>query len=141
MCKEKLFRYLIVAAAVIAFALCALPLVSADSGETERYTIVVHGYNLIEFSALGVVSLLAPLIVPALLFGHQRKAVQELSLVVLFVGSMVCYVHSLRAANEWLSVASDSLHTIHPGVLLMPLGFAVEVLFTLYFALRSEKII
>lgn len=82
--KEKLFCYLMVAAAIIDFALCALPLASAYSGGSESYTIVIHGYNLIEFSAWGVIPLLAPLIVPVLLFGHQSKPTQELSLATLF---------------------------------------------------------
>lgn len=139
--KEKLFCCLMVAAAIIAFALCVLPLTSVYSGGSESYTIVIHGYNLIEFSAWGMIPLLAPLIIPVLLFGHQQKAVQELFLMVLFMGSMVCYIQSLNAANEWLGVASDSLHTLHPGVLLMPLGFAVEIFLAMYCILRSEKII
>lgn len=58
-----------------------------------------------------------------------------------FLCNMVCYVHSLKVAHEWLGVTTASLHATHPVALLMPLGFAVEIFLAMYFILRPEKII
>lgn len=66
---KKKFAYIMIIVSVAAFAVCVLPLISADSGGSERCIIVVRGHNLVEFSAWGCISLLAPLIVPCILLG------------------------------------------------------------------------
>ena len=109
---------------VAVFALCALPLISAYCGGGESCTLVIRGYNLMEFSGWGAVPMLAPLLVPAILFGNQPKAAREAELVLLFLADVVCYAHSLSAARIWLETVGDSAISVHPGMILCPLGFA-----------------
>lgn len=100
-----------------------LPVMSAYSGGVESCTLVIHGYNLLEFSALGCVPMLAPLLIPVILFDHQSKATQEVELMLLLLANMTCYVHSFNAAKAWLTATGVSMISYHPGALLIPLGF------------------
>lgn len=137
---KKKAAYIMIIVSVAAFAICALPLISADSGGSERFTIVIRGYNLVEFSAWGCVPILAPLIVPCILLGGQARAAQEAELIVLLLGNAVCYVHGFNTAREWLSLNSDSLIMCHPGMILYPFTFVVVLVLGKIFEVVSKRV-
>lgn len=92
-----------------------------------------------EFSAWSCVPLLAPLVVPMILFSSQTKAIKEIALLVLFVGYMICYVHSFNAARAWLTSLSDTLIAFYPGMFLTPFAFMVIVGCLVLFEKKRNK--
>ena len=117
MTKDRIVKCVVTAASLAAFALCILPLMSVRTGGPESGVLVVRGYNLMEFSAWGCVPVLAPLLLPFILYGGQPDAMRRGELLMLAVGNAVCYVHGFNAARAWLSV------DYHFGMVLYPLAF------------------
>lgn len=126
---RKRYRRIFILASMIAAALFALPVMSVCLNEGESCALLVRGYNLMEFSAWGCVPLLAPLLIPVVVLGGQTLAVQETELLLLPVGNMVCYVHSLNAARTWLNSLGGSLITYHLGIFLIPVAFLMILMF------------
>lgn len=122
------FRLFVIVVSLATFMLCALPLVSGYSSEGESGTLLVRGYNLMEYGSWGVVTMIAPLLLPMIVLGCQPKVMQELELIVLLVADMVCYVKCYNIAVAWLRYETDSLLDMHIGTLLYPLGFWVALL-------------
>ena len=119
-----------------AFVLAVLPLTSVEAGNGETCTLIIHGYNLMEFSPWGVVPLMAPILVLLILFGKQSKSAKEAELLLLLVASVVCYVHSFQLSTEWLRSVGTSIVTryltigVHPmsiiGVIMLGLTWDTE---------------
>lgn len=118
---KNLYFITITVLSIISCFLCVLPIMSVYSGGTEGCTLIVRGYNLMEFSAWGVLPAVVPLLTPAILLIHQSKATQEIELILLIVGNAVSYVHGFIAAREWLAHVGDSMITYHFGVMIFPL--------------------
>ena len=127
MTKDRIVKCVVTAAGLAAFALCILPLMSVRTGGPESGVLMVRGYNLMEFSALGCVPLFAPLFIPAITLGNQTKAAKETELLILFAANMVCYVHGFNAARIWLDSLGGPLLTFYPGMLLIPLAFSTSM--------------
>lgn len=72
---KDIFKIVIVIASLGASATCVLPLMSITASGGESAIFVVNGYNLMEFSAWGCVSMISTLLIPVILFGKQSKAV------------------------------------------------------------------
>lgn len=125
-----LHKIFIICAGIAATSLCVLPLMHTYLSDGESCTMVIRGFNLVEFSAWGCVPVFASLLIPAILFGNQTKAAKETALLILFIGNMVCYVHSFHAAKAWLYSLDGSMLTYHPGVVLVPLGFIMVLALT-----------
>ena len=123
-CYKRIFIFM----GVCAVALYALPVMSVCLNDGENCTLLVRGYNLMEFSAWGCVPLFAQFLIPMILFDWQIKTERGARLVFLFAGNMICYVHSLNAARTWLNTLGGSLVTYHPGVFLCPVAFAITLM-------------
>lgn len=128
-------KKIILFAGLIAVALCTLPIMSMQLSGGESGNIVIYGYDLMEFSAWGCLPLLTPLLLPVILFGTQTKIAQEIELPVLFIGNIVCCVHSCNAAQVWLMSLEENLIQFHAGIILYPLGFALCQVVTIVYAL------
>ena len=89
LCEEKLLRKITLLAAVVNTVLCTLPVMSAHLNGGESGTLVVRGYNLMEFSAWGCIPMIAPLLMAALLLCWS-ELVREAGLLSLFAGNLVC---------------------------------------------------
>ena len=120
---KKWYKTIVVAASIGVFLLAAIPLVSGSVGEGESYTAIMRIYNLMEFSPWGIIPLMAPLLIPFILFGKQSQTAKEAELLLLLVGNMVAYVHSFYLAVDWLRSEATSLLTYHMGWLLCPICF------------------
>lgn len=81
-----------------------------------------------EFSALAVIPIIAPLFVIVILFGHQSNPAQEIELLCLTAVNMICYVDGVNAAKEWLYSHDGSLLEYYPGMMLLPLAFCLVVI-------------
>ena len=136
---KRAYRVTFVLVCIAAASLCMLPVMSVYLNDGEICTLFVRGYNLMEFSAWSCVPLLAPLLIPMVLFGTQTKAAKEIEFLILFIGNMICYVHSVNAARAWLTSLGDTLITYYPGMFLTPFAFVVIVGYSALFEERKGK--
>ena len=115
--------------AVAACGLCVFPVMSTCLSDGESCDLIVRGFNLVEFSALGSVCLFAPLLVPGILLGSQSRAAQEVEIMCLLLGNILCYSHSFNIARAWLAENGSSLITYHPNMLWYPAAFIAVLIF------------
>lgn len=119
----KLTKTVIIILSIITASFCLFPIMSTYSGGGESGTLIARGFNLMEFTALGIIPIIAPLLIPIILYGNQNKASKERSLILLFLGNMLSYVHSFNAANDWLENVSDSPIFYYPAIVVYHLCF------------------
>ena len=121
---RKWYKTIIILASIGAFAMAVLPIVSVRvEGELVSVVSIVRGYNLMDFSPWGVIPLMASLLIPLILFGKQSQTVKEAELLLLLVANMVCYVHSVHLAADFLRATGASLLKYYPNLFLYPFGF------------------
>ena len=122
---------MILSAAIL--GLNALPILSTHCGGSESCTLMIRGYNLLEFSSWAVIPVFSPVLVLSILLSLQKKSTKNTELVILLAANTVCYVESLRAARTWLDGVSSGLINCHPGMLSFPIGtFAIVFYAMLY---------
>ena len=137
--KRKLSRFLVNIVCILVSLMQILPVMSTYLSDGESCTLIIRGYNLMEFSTWGFFPLFAPLLFLVILFGRQEESVKEIELVILFVSNMFCYIHSFNAARSWLYSLSCSLTTFHPGALLIPFVFVMIFAFAKIFELFTHQ--
>lgn len=115
-----------------------LPVMSSYISDGESWDAIIRGFHLLHFSAWGIVPLLAPLLLPIILFGHQSAIGKEISLTLLLIGNSVCYVHAFNKAKEWLLALEGSFLTNHLGAVLFPSAFTVMLIFSLIWISRKN---
>lgn len=128
---RKNYKFLIFGICLAVTCLCFLPVMSRASGASGTCMLIIRGYNLMEFSGLGCIPILTPLLIPGILFGHQSRAAQEIEIMLLFLASMASYIHSFNSAREWLLKVGSSIISLYPGALLMPLGLILVFAFAI----------
>ena len=93
----------------------------------EAYKAVIEGINFIEFSALSVVILIAPFLVPTILYGCQSRQAKELELILLLVGNIICFVHGTNAARNWLLEIEATIYGMaNISLFLYPVTFLFQ---------------
>lgn len=135
----KLFKVMAIICCVAALKLCILPIMSIHFEDGESCTMIIRGYNLTEFSAWGVVPMLVVFFIPILLSFDLKVSTEEIVLLLLFTGDMVCYVHSLNAVKVWLIDIGASLISYHAGLILYPMGFLIVWLIGLGIRLAGRR--
>ena len=124
--KILTLKYTIVALAIITLALCFFPMQSGRITNGEACTMILKGYNFTEFSAPSIVILIAPLLVPAILYGCQSSGVKELELILLMIGNSICFVHGANAARTWLLEIDAAIYGMtNIALYLYPVAFAL----------------
>lgn len=136
---KKAYGIILTLISAAAAGLCVVPLMSAHFGGAESCDLIVRGFNLVEFSALGSVCLFSPLLVPGILLGSQSRAAQEVEIMCLLLGNIVCYSHSFNAARVWLAENSISLITYYPNILWYPSVFIAVLIFGWFFVKLSIR--
>ena len=132
---KRTFKVIMIIACIAATALCALPVLSVNLGGSESCTLYVRGYNLIEFSAWGCVPLFAPLLIIPVQCGSLTKQTKELVHLSLVVGNLVCYIHSIHAACDWIASVDGGSVTYYSGMFLIPFGFVICIVLLCFFEL------
>ena len=122
---KKWVKTLLIAASIVFSALCVFPIMSVYSGGTESCTLYVRGFNLMEFSAWGVIPVFATFLIPIIALGHQSREMKEILFLTLFTVNAVSYARSINAARTWLYEVGDSLIAYYPCGILFPLGFII----------------
>lgn len=122
-------KYRITVAIFIAavIAMCILPVMSVDLSDAERGTLLVRGYNLIEFSEFGCIPIIAPLFIPAVLVDCTDKN-NYVTMLYIFLFYMVCYIHGINASKEWCASVCTGPITYHAGVVNYPGAFILALI-------------
>lgn len=140
----KTTKLITIILSLIALAISFFPFLTEYSGGEESCTLIIRGFNLMEFSALGVIPILAPLLIPVILYGNQGKAAKERTLILLLLGNMLCYVHSFNAAKAWLENVGDSLISYYPTTIIYPVCFILVIILPkaieVISSLKKEKV-
>ena len=117
-------KYTILALSFMCFVLGFFPMQSGEITDGEACTMVIHGYNFMEFSAPSIVILIAPLLVPTILFGCQCKQAKELELILLVIVNSICFLHGANAARGWLlDIGATIYGNPTPAIILYPMIF------------------
>lgn len=125
--REKTFLRTVIIASLVASAMCLLPLMSARAISAESATLLVRGYNLIEFSPWGIFPIVAPLLIPLILISHLSERIQRVLLATLLASNALCYVSSFLAARTWLEAINVEHIAYHFGTALYPLAFVTTL--------------
>ena len=123
--NEQHLKRLVCVSGIFATLLVTLPLISGVSGHD---TIMIRGFNLMEFSPFGCVPLLAPMLIVFVACGSQTQAVKESAIILFTVGNLICYTQAFNIAREWLSVHADSMFTCYPGIVWVPAACILETM-------------
>ena len=138
--NQRLLNSLLTVACISVSIMHILPVMSTYLSDGESCTLMVRGYNLMEFSALAVIPMIAPLFIIVILLGHQSKSAQEIELISLAAVNLICYVHGVNAAKDWLYSLDGSLLEYYPGMMLLPLAFGTLILLTILTLCFEEHI-
>ncbi len=117
-------------------ALNALPIFSAHCGGNESCTLMVRGYNLLEFSVWGILPKSTVMLVLTILFSCQSKAAKNAELLLLLTVNLVCYAESFKAARCWFESVATSPVVCHFGTILFPLGCSALIISAMIFCNR-----
>ena len=137
---SKWYKTIIILASIGTLALAALPIVGVRyEGDAVSGMLLIRGYNLMEFSPWGVIPLMTSSLIPAILFGKQSQMVKEAELLILLIANMLCYVHCVHLAVEFLRTSGISLLTYHPNLFLYPISFVCVLMLAKILEFKSEN--
>ena len=126
-------RNLLMILSAALLGLNALPILSTHCGSIESCTLMIRGYNLLEFSPWAAIPVFSSVLVLAILLSLQKKSTKNMELVLMLAANTVCYVESLRAARTWLDSVSSGLINCHPGMLSFPIGTIMVVFYAMIY--------
>lgn len=119
---KKNWHELILFSILAAYACCALPLFSAEVTGKVSSVLMIRGYNLLEFSLLGIVPLTVALLTAVILSMECKRISNNRTFFIVFVIYLGCYAFSYHAAWEWLETVENTAVTVHYGSFIHPLG-------------------
>ena len=137
---KNLFKCLILIFCISTLFLSNLPLLSMRSNVGESCTFIIRGYNLLEFSAWACVPLFAPLVIIAISFSRQSDSAKDAQLIILSLANLICYVHSVNAAKEWLMAIENSTITPHFYLFVLPIVSGLLIFFSNCYTKLHTKI-
>ncbi len=106
---------------VLVVLLCIAALCTSGASVISCDDILVRNTNLAEFSALGVIPLITPILLAAVFFSHMQKAAKELTYTVMLAVTSVCHAHAVRGSYNWLIDVCDGRVRYHYGLYLVPM--------------------
>ena len=120
-------------------ALNALPIFSAHCRVSESCTLMVRGYNLLEFSFWAALPVFTVVIILGILFSFQKKSAKNVELLLLLLANAVCYLESIKTARAWLEGISNAPINCHFGMIAFPLGTMVIIFYAILFVNNFKK--
>lgn len=103
--------------------------------------MILKGYNFVEFSAPSIVILIAPLLIPVILYGCQSRQAKELELILLLIGNSICFVHGANAARAWLLEIDATIYGMtNIALFLYPLAFALLCFITIIKNITDKEV-
>ena len=125
---------------VAMIALNALPILSVHCGGSESCTLMVRGYNLLEFSCWSAIPVFTAILILGILYSEQKRSVKNAELLFLLGSNLVCYIEGLRAARAWLVSISDSLVMTHSGLVAFPIGIVLIIFYAMFYVNVSNTV-
>ena len=101
--------------------MCFAALCTAGASVMSCDGILVRNVNLCEFSALGVIPLITPILLAAVFFSHMRKSTKELLYTLMLAVTSVCHAQAVRASYNWLIEVCDGRISYHYGLYVLPM--------------------
>lgn len=133
-------KCIIIFVTIIALMLNLLPVMSSPfTGELVSGKVVISGFNLLEFSALGCMPILAIILLPIIFFSNHSAEFQKIELILLAIITIPAYIHSLNAAREWLYSTSEAMITYHPGMIAYPFSFLLIIIVSNFLSTTSNS--
>ena len=118
-------KYMVIILTLITLTLCFFPIQGGRLTDGEACTMVIRGFNFMEFTPLGITVLIAPLLVPIILYGCQSKGLKELELTLL-IGNCASFINGINITRDWLLEMDASMYgMIKPTMLLYPIAFVL----------------
>ena len=114
-------------------ALNAFPIFSVHCGGSESCTLMVRGYNLLEFSFWAALPVFTVVIILGILFSFQKKSAKNVELLLLLLANAVCYMESMKAARAWLEGISNAPVNSHFGMVAFPLGIMAIIFYAILY--------
>ena len=136
--NAKLLRILTIVLSMALFILNALPFLSNYVGSTVTSDLVIRGYNFMEFSPWGAVLIISPVLIPLVLTSESVATVKEIILIILLVGTEVCYMDCFNAVRVWFNEIVNSPVIYYPAALTYPVILVATVI-TAVFYCRSQN--
>lgn len=133
------YRNILLLLSVAMVVLNALPILSVYSGGSESCTLMVRGYNLLEFSHWGAIPVFTTVIVLGILFSFQKRAAKHAELLLLLATNIVCYVESFGAARTWLESVGGSVISCHFGMVAFPVAAVGLIIFAIVLCAKTSK--
>lgn len=119
----KLFNVISVLLSIAAFISLALPFYSSHVTEGEAYNMVIKGYNLVEFSPLGSVVLISPILLIGLVFSKLQNNHKTIGILSLLPITAIALNHSCSAAYRWMTEQTSSHILLNMNYLFYSLFF------------------
>lgn len=114
-------------------ALNAFPIFSTHCGGSASCTLLVRGYNLLEFSSWAVLPVFTAVIILGILFSFQKKSAKNVELLLLLLANAVCYMESMKAARAWIEGISNAPVNCHFGMIAYPLGTMTIIFYAILY--------
>lgn len=127
------YRNFLMMLSLVFVALNALPIFSAHCGGSESCTLMVRGYNLLEFSFWAVLPVFTVVIILGILFSFQKKSAKNVELLLLLLANVVCCLESMKAARTWLEGISNAPVNSHFGMVAFPLGIMAIIFYAILY--------
>ncbi|MBQ7760343.1 MAG: hypothetical protein IJ376_04450 [Acidaminococcaceae bacterium] len=133
------YRNILLLLSVAMVVLNTLPIMSVYSGGGESCTLMVRGYNLIEFSPWSAIPIFTAVIVLGILFSFQERSAKHAELLLLLATNIVCYVESFGAARTWLESVGSSVINCHFGMVAFPVATVGVIIFAIVLCAKNSK--
>lgn len=115
---EKTVKYIGIVFALASLFSLGLPLFSTYITDGEAWNVVIHGYNLAEFSPWGSIVLISPIVLLGLMLSKLNDGVKTIELLTLFSFSGVALHYSTNAAYKWVEAEATGYIETHLNQLI-----------------------
>lgn len=107
--SKKIYKWSAIVLSVAGYLTLLLPL--AKVTERDGCTMIIRGFNMVEFSPWGSIVLSVPLIIIAILFSHMEKTHKTIGLISVQLLNSVGLYNSINKAYEWInSISPEYIH-------------------------------
>lgn len=110
---KKILNPLAIIFSLAALTTLILPLFSEYITGGESYNMVIKGYNLVEFSPLGSVVLISPILLIGLILSKLKNSFKTVGTMGLLLLDLLALSHSYSAAYNWIIAETGSHPQVH----------------------------
>lgn len=136
---KKHYKYILMIISTAALFLACFTQMSTRITAGESCIMTIRGYNLAELTPWAGILIFAPLFAAFIIISSQPAALKQAEIIFLTVMYVVCYIHSMNTARDWLWEIGGSRIITDIGMYILPLGYIAVILTAKFFTLVSSK--